>query len=99
MQVEEFRYSQIRALAPPIGWRDAIIHWMDDTQPELQGLPQYMRDPMKPRHTLRIFFIVAAIFLLGGSAWGLVRFSAIFEDIRSEEDMAATLARERTRRQ
>ena len=70
---------------------------MDDIQPEPQGLPQYMRDRMKPRHTLRKFFIVATIILACGALWGLFRYASLYKEISSDEAVAAMIAQQRGR--
>lgn len=70
---------------------------MDDVQPEPQGLPQYMQKEMKPRHTLRIFVIIAILILSGGTVWGAIRYAGLFEEISTGEATAALIAAQRAR--
>jgi hypothetical protein len=70
---------------------------MDGTQPEPQGLPQYMQKEMKPRHTLRIFIIIAILILSAGTVWGAMRYAALFEEISTGEATAELIAQQRAR--
>lgn len=70
---------------------------MDGIQPEPEGLPQYVRDRIKPRHPLRPFIVLSVIILFSGVAWGLVRYSGLYTLIQTEEDAAAMIAEQRVR--
>ncbi len=70
---------------------------MGGIQPEPEGLPQYVRDRMKPRHPLRPFIVLSMIILFSGVAWGLVRYTGLYTLIQTEEDAAAMIAEQRVR--
>ncbi len=70
---------------------------MDVTLPEPEGLPQYVRERMKPRHTLRKFLIVAIIIVACGAAWGFFQYISLYQKISSDEAVAAMIARQRAR--
>jgi len=56
-----------------------------------------MQKEMKPRHTLRIFIIIAILILSAGTVWGAIRYAALFEEISTGEATAALIAQQRAR--
>lgn len=54
-------------------------------------------DHARSRRGIKVFFLIAALLLVGGVAWGGTRLAALYEEIRSEEDTAALLAQQRAR--
>lgn len=56
-----------------------------------------MQKEMKPRHTLRIFILIAALILSAGTVWGAIRYAALFEEISTGEATAALIAEQRAR--
>ncbi|RJQ35280.1 carboxypeptidase regulatory-like domain-containing protein [Candidatus Parcubacteria bacterium] len=62
-----------------------------------EGTPRYGEPVPEPRRKAGLLVLFAILILIIGVAWGLSRYLALFEEIRTQEDIAARIAENRIR--
>ena len=68
-----------------------------DESPQEQTPPPYDGVPEKPRRKAGLLVLFAILILIIGAAWGLSRYLSLFEEIRTQEDLATRIAENRIR--
>src|SRR3989344_334737 len=62
-----------------------------------EGTPRYGEQLPEPHRKAGLLVLFAILILIIGAGWGLSRYLSLFEEIRTQDDVAARIAENRTR--
>jgi len=62
-----------------------------------EGTPRYGEQLPEPHRKAGLLVLFAILILIIGAGWGLSRYLSLFEEIRTQDDVAARMAENRTR--